>query len=328
MTLVIAGHELAKDPWDSVWGDEEKKRTTSKGQEAPKLKASGLFVVADSVITSMGSQGATPILSGHRKIHEITIKVWKPYFVGRYFKSYSSTFLESNCFIAFSGSTLAASHAINTVTEHLKKLEISYKRNENFSNPGNYIVQRHCQYNLLKDPKDPTSWGEDTFLDSDFKGIVTADFLADTIEHSLNIALSSVRKYCISQQDLNNMHTDFVVGIYCPCKHTHHLYTYRMQSKTVNGVIEVYFNRQEMLQNQVAVLGMRKKFEDSAQAKFEAATKAGNSTGEMLYQFLNSAIDEVEASRSYTISRPSIHIELFEGKFKKVNLTKDSSSNY
>ena len=169
MTLVIAGFEKVKDGWGKVWGKHD--------PGTMSLRTEGLFVVADSVITATGSAGQRPILSGLRKAHFIPIKLWKPYFVDRYFRNYSEVFMESGCFVAFSGSTLTATHALNGIVEHLGKLQISYVRSK-VGGPGKYIVQRSCEFNLLRDEPGTTLWNEDMFLPNDFFGLLTSEYIA------------------------------------------------------------------------------------------------------------------------------------------------------
>ena len=222
MTLIIAGHEQAADPWQKVWAKSGKATET-------KLAKDGLFAVADSVITIMGSGGLTPILSGHRKIHGITIKLWKPYFVGEYFKSYLSPHFETECFMAFAGSTLTASHCLNLVSEHLSQLRIGSKRATNPLTPR--------AYNILEDPKASGLWSEDMFLDSDFEGILTAEHIAQVVEHSLNKAVESARKHRLCEESLRNMHTEFLLGVHCPRNKTHHLFTYRMKKSSLKAFI-------------------------------------------------------------------------------------------
>jgi hypothetical protein len=315
MTLVIAGHEQAADPWQGVWAK-------SDSATEMKLSKNGLFAVADSVITIVGSGGLTPILSGHRKIHGIPIRLWKPYFIGEDFRSYTSTYLETECFMAFAGSTLTASHAINLVEEHLAKLRISYKRAPGPLTPGTYIVQQHCQYNLLEDLKETSLWGEDMFLDSHFTGLLTAEYIAQVVEHSLNTAVKSAKKHRLSEESFKNMYTDFLLGVHCPTQGTHHLYAYQMHAKLEEGIFEPYMQRTEIEPDKVAVIGLRKEFETAAQAAMDAALHAGVSTGKSLFEFLNEAITRVSASGSFAIDRPAIHKHFKNGRLEKAQIAK------
>lgn len=317
MTLIIAGHEQAADPWQQVWA-----KSDAVGEK--KLAKDGLFAVADSVITIMGSGGLTPILSGHRKIHGVPIKLWKPYFVGEYFRSYPAPHYATECFMAFAGSTLTASHSLNLVTEHLSQLRISYKRATTPLTPDSYIVQRHCEYNILEDPKASGLWAEDMFLDSDIEGILTAEYISQVVEHSLNKAVESAKKHRLSEESFRNMHTDFLLGVHCPKNNTHHLFTYRMRAKLVAGVYELYMERAEIEPEKVAVLGLRKEFEAPAQAAMDTALASGHSTGNAMFSFLNEAITKVTAVGSLAIDRPAIHKHFNSGKLKKVQISHEN----
>ncbi len=311
MTLIIAGYEIKEDPWSKVWGDMES-----------ELGVDGLFAVADSVITVMGSNGVTPILSGLRKIHPVAIKLWKPYFVREDFRDYFEVYLESNCFIAFAGSTLIASHVLNNITEHLSKLQISYQYGPNSDEPGKYIVQMHCQENILKSAQNMT-WSTEMFLDRHYDKIITAEYILDIIEYSINKAISSARKYQLTPESIKNMHTEFIAGVHCPATNQHQLYVYRMDKKLVDGMLEVFVKGEKILENKVAVIGMRKQFEDKAQKHFEDALNTKVSPGDALYKFLNKTIDEVSESGSFAIDRPSVYTTFKEGIFKKDIVTRN-----
>lgn len=312
MTLVIVGHEKVKDGFSQVWAH--------KGESKISLRSKGLFAVSDSVITTNGTQGEKPILSGLRKVHHVPIKLWKPFFIHEYFHDYLEVYLETGCFIAFSGSTLTATHALNTIIEHLAKLQISYKSCKESNYSGKYIVQRHCEYNELRASPGVILWSEDMFLPRHFEGLLSYEFIASIIEHSINVALKSAKKYRLSREDLDLMSTDFAAGIYCPRRASHHIFVYRMQERlNKDNVIEVFTKGEEVSEDQVAVLGMRTQFETRAQNIYKHALNQGNSTGSKLFEFLNLAIDEVAKSGSFAIDRPALHNKFERGKLEKLN---------
>ena len=283
MTLIIAGYEKVKDDWVTAFGHDNQKQMT--------LRNDGLFAVSDSIITVNGSKGDRPILSGLRKIHQIPIKVWIPYFVDGNFRDYVRAFIETECFVAFAGSTLTANHALNLISEHLRKLQISHKSHPEPLTPGTYVIQRHCEYNELRDSLGYRTYDEDMFQIDDYRHLPTADYISTVIEHSINVALRSAKKYRLTQNEVQMMSTDFVAGIHCPVTNSDQLYIYRMcQRSGSDGVIEVYVDRALVPEGKVAVLGMRSEFEERAQAAYEIALKDGRSTGAELFRFLNDAI--------------------------------------
>lgn len=101
MTLVVVGHDF-----EESWPVSREDGQSEKGVMRP----AGLFVVADSAITSPHS-GQT-LLGGFRKVYPIAIKLWQPYFVGPYFHSYQTPYMETECFVAIAGSTLTAQHGV------------------------------------------------------------------------------------------------------------------------------------------------------------------------------------------------------------------------
>lgn len=229
--------------------------------------------------------------------------------------------IETGCFIAFSGSTLTATHALNTIIEHLAKLQISYKSWKGRSSPGEYIVQRHCEYNNLRDSSEIVLWDKEMFLPSHFEGLLSYEFIASIIEHSINVALKTAKKYRLSREDLNLMSTDFAAGIYCPRRESHHIFVYRMKERqNEDGIIEVFTEGEEVSEDRVAVLGMRNQFEARSQNIYEQALAQGNSTGSELFKFLNSAIDEVAESGSFAIDRPALHKKFECGKLEKLKV--------
>lgn len=306
MTLVIVGHEQVEDGYGSVWRkDNDSKEIT--------LRSEGLFAVADSIITVTGSNGDTPLLSGLRKIYPIPIKLWKPSFLDVYFNGYFETYIESSCFVAFAGSTLTATHALNLISDHLCNLQISYKFNR-----GEYIVQRHCETNVLSDSKNAI-WDKHMFLDRYFQKLLTAQYIAEVIEHSINTALKSAQKYRLSKDEINKMHTDFAAGIHCPTTGQHFLFLYRMQITQKEDLVEVYTKREEIKSDTVAVLGMRSEFEERAQKKYFEALKSGSSTGKEMFKFLNDSIKEVSSKGKFSIDKPSFHMKFEDGLLEKIN---------
>jgi hypothetical protein len=292
VTLVILGHNHEKS---FSWGDED-----------AEMVPNGLFAASDSTITSNG----TTLLGGFRKVYSVPVKIWKPYFVRQNFHSYREVYYESECFIAIAGSTLTAQHVLNCISEHLGKLRISYERASTGEKSGKYVVIRHCQKNILHE--NCTLWGEDTFTQNDYKNIEDADSVSKTIEYSINEALSSARKYKLSESALNSMYTEFAAGIYCPISKKHKLYTYKMDKRiNEDGVYEVFVVKNEIDHHKISVLGMRDAFQERAQQVFDDAIQSGKDPSKEIFKFLNDAIDEVSDSGSTAIDRPSV-LRLFD----------------
>ena len=307
MTLVIVSHDL-RPTLNFVWNE-----NSGKDRKTP-LEPDGLLVATDTAITT--SDGVT-LLGGFRKSYEVPIKVWKPYFLGAYFHSYRTIYLETSCFIAFAGSTLTAQHVLNSITEHLGKLRISYRSSS--SSPGEYCVIRHCQKNDLEQGQGVDQWGDDMFLPRDIETLLTADVIADNILYSINEPLRSARKYKLDAKSLQQMQTDFAAGVYCPVSRKHRLYTFRMDKDlSDDGIYEVFVKKEEILWNQLAVLGMRAEHEADAQAVLDNCIESCTPPGDAIFDFLNSAIDKTQQSGSNAIDRPSVLKRFEGGRLEKV----------
>ncbi len=311
MTLVIAGHNLEKKynyAFARVNGD-------------VKLEPSGLFVVADSAITKPLSHGYKTLLGGFKKTYSIPVKIFEPYFLGGYFRSYTKTCYEGSCFIAIAGSTLTAQHVMNSITEHLGNLRVTHVRDQ--FGLGSYTVIRHCQNNPLEEKAGIDQWDEDMFLSSDIKPIITADLIINNVEYSILESLNSAKRYKLDQDDLASMYTEFAAGAYCPVTKEHKLYTFRMKLElNIEGIYEIALVKEEVPQDKVAVLGMRSTFEKRAQEVMDKCIAKNEPPAEHLFNFLNEAIDEVTNSGNGEIGRPSL-LKLFnQNELKKENFRK------
>lgn len=317
MTLIIAGHNLDRS-WN-VWCQEEDPKATSK--IPAKMEANGLFIASDSVITNYGSSGLVPILGGFRKVYPIQIKVWKPDFIEEYFNGYKSVHYESECFVAFAGSTLTAQHVLNSISTHLSNIRISIEKNVSSATLWKYKIIRHCQKNILEE-KLHSTWDEDMFTPNDYINIVSADGISDIIEYSINEALSSAREYKIDEAAFKSMYTEFAVGIYCPTTRSHKLYTFRFNYKINNDRLNVYADKYEVPESEIAVLGMRKEFETRAEKIFNGSIASATPPAKELFTFLNDAINEIHEKGSYEIDRPSVLRTFYEGKLNQIEVCK------
>lgn len=313
MTLIVVGHEFEKNltfTWEKESGGAPKK---------VGMKSVGLFAVADSSITTPNSNGLQTILGGFRKIYPVQIKIWKPYFNGVYFRSYLEVHYEAECFVAIAGSTLTAQHVLNLISEHLRKVRISYERSRELRTPGKYVLIRHCQRNELETGQGVDTWDEDMFTPNDYIDLVTANDIAKIVEYSINEALTSARKYKINEHSLKAMYSEFAVGIYCPKENNHQLFVFRMQTRTdAEGVIEVYATNERIEEGKVAVLGMRREFEAEAQEAMQTSIEEEISPSKKIFEFVNSAIDKVIGNGSFAIDRPSICKVFQQGQLKTI----------
>ncbi len=290
MTLIIAGHKFEKG---FSWDESDK-----------SLEPRGIFVASDSAITTVNGK---ILLGGFKKVYTIPIRIYLPYFVDSTFHSYKSVFYESNCFVAIAGSTLTAQHVINLITEHLSNLQISYFPPSKTEMKGEYKVLRHCEENPLKEGAGVNVWDENIFYNENLSNIVEGDVFNDVIEHSINKALVSARKYKLDEDSLRQMYTEFASGVYCPRSQSHTLFRYTTANKlNEEGIYEVYARKEEVKPGEIAVLGMRKKFDVKAQQKFDNLISSNTPPAPKMFCYLNQAIDEVKAEQGNEIDRPSV----------------------
>lgn len=303
MTLIIAGYEHTKSIDYSQHSDDK------KSQYVPKIDVEGIFVAADSAITTPSDDSenikSKTILNGFRKTYEIEAKLWKPYFMpDGSFRDYKEVYETNNTFVSFAGSTLTAQHIMNSITTHLQNLRISFKRHD-IDGSIVYTAIRHCQPNPLNTPNRISYWDDDTFLNRDFEGLLTGELISDTIEYSMNDALKSASKYKLDIKEFKAMHTEIVAGVWCPVRKRHELYVYRMESKPgEDGVLTPFTKKSLVPTNEIVVLGMKKEFEEQAKINFEESLTSFVSPAHTMLVFMREAIKSEELQDKNGIAFP------------------------
>lgn len=295
MTLVIAGHDIKK----------------ADTKEAYIAETRGLFVVADSTITS----GSQTLLSGFKKIYSMPIKVFQPYFVGSHFHSYQTVFCETECFIAFAGSTLTAQHVLNGIGNHLNVLRIGHDRAR-----GGYLVLMNCEVNSLTHRAGIDEWDEDMFTNADMRGLLTGDIISKTVLHAIKGALAGAKKHKIDAAGFKMLLTQYVLGIYCEAQERHRLYTFipRLRQDALGQIEDIAVDLREISPGEICVLGMTQ-FATSAEAEFSRAFSSGEDVKDAMFQFMNTAIDQVQAAGKLEIDRPSLLKGFHRGTLTELN---------
>jgi len=286
MTLVIAGHDINNDP-------------NLGGCARPNYR---LFVAADSTITN----GNQTLLSGFKKIYTVPVKVYEPYFVGDMFRNYLKVRLNTNCFIAFAGSTVTAQHILNGVGNHFGAMRYAY---EGYGSgcPGTYQILMSCERNSLYEPS--TYWSEDMFLPEDMENLLSGEVVAKTVYHVLQVSLSDAKRHKIDEQGWNSLLTQYVLGTYCEVERRNRLFTFKPFHKREFGdhgpIVDIEIVQAEVFPGELVVLGMTC-FEAKAQEVYRTAIETGLDVKEKMFNFLNDAIDEIKASGRLEIDRPSV----------------------
>jgi hypothetical protein len=298
MTLVIAGHNIRKDS----------RRPGFKGS------TSGLFVTADSTITN----GRQTLLSGFKKVYEVPIKVYAPSIVGGQFRGYHAVRLATNCFIAFAGSTITAQHILNGVTNHLSALRYACEGAGQLI-PGTYQILMDCQSNSLNNSG--TWWDDDMFLDRELENLLSGEIVARTVLHVLRISLGSARRHKIDQAGWESLLTQYVVGTYCEVDRRHKLYIFKPHFQWEHQqIVDIEIDQEELRPGELAVLGMTS-FEPRAKSAYSMAFETGQDVAKVMHDFLNLAIDEVQANGGLEIDRPSILRAFQQGKLFELQRT-------
>lgn len=313
MTLVVAGYNFEENPW----------RKIDNIKESTGVRAEGLFAVADSIITSLSSNGHSPLLSGFKKIKEIPVKLWQPYFIGENFKSYNSVFLDFECFVAFAGNTLTAQHVIDLISNHLATLRIDLQ-DGSFRKDGEYVVKKRCDPNNLMLNGHSSVYGDDMFIpEKHYDGILTAEYIAEVVEHSINKALSSAQKYKLDERSLREMYSEFILGVNCPSSGSDLLVKYKMnRRKNYDGVFEVFVESERIKEGEVAVIGMSTRFNELAQKTAQEAINKGLSLKNEMTSFVKNAIEEVNDEGSFQIAMPVAVKSLKNRKVTKTVISK------
>jgi hypothetical protein len=136
---------------------------------------------------------------------------------------------------------------------------------------------------------------------------LTADDLARAIQHSLEHALSTAKKYKVDKQGFDSLNTPFVAGMRCPTTKKYRLFRFDiLETSNPGEPLSMYVDMIAIAPLQVAVLGMSGRFDKRAQAAYDSAFSANRSTQKACFDFLQQAIDEVQKGGSKAIDLPAV----------------------
>ncbi|ALO40964.1 hypothetical protein [Pseudoalteromonas phenolica] len=281
MTLIVAGYNQNKYVWD-------------KDSDAAKIpdRRSGMFLLADSLISTETPSGRKALVSEFRKIVEVQIDIWEPHFIRETFNNYLKVYQSNKCFIAFAGSTLTAQHIINNISGHLSQLKIDFEEGINFK----CVVRKPCDDNNLIRLGNSNQYGEDIFVpQKDYHNLLSAEFVSDVVEHSINKALDSKMQYVLDPTALAAMRTDIILAITCPIERRDYLYKYKFASKvTDNGVI-AYCDKTFIEADELAIIGMESVYGSDINQVAKAALSTHNYK-ENITEFVAQCVREDETN--------------------------------
>lgn len=196
---------------------------------------------------------------------------------------------------------------IDLISNHLATLRIDFQSG-NFETDGKYVVKKICDSNNLIKNARSSVYGDDMFIpEKHYRGILTAEYIAEVVEHSINKALSSAQKHKLDENSLKEMYTEFILGVNCPSSKSDLLIKYTMKQRiTLEGMIEVYVVGEKIQEGDVAVIGMTSRFGDLAQDAAKSAIENGLSLKSEMTSFVKKAISEVNAEGSFQIAMPVV----------------------
>ncbi|WP_333797935.1 hypothetical protein [Rheinheimera sp.] len=303
MTLIIAGYKQKQ----FLWG---------KPQDYIPDRKSGIFMVADSLISTQTPGGRRALLSEFRKIVEIPIQIWEPHFVGEHFSDYIKVFTTYKCLVAFAGSTLTAQHIINNISGHLAKLRIDFENIEEFK----CIVRMICEKNNLVKNGISSVYDDDIFIpERDYQNLVSAEFVSDVVEHSINKALESKMKHVIDIEALTAMRTEILLGLTCPVSRIDHLYKYHFLYREIPGEgVETYCQKELIQADEVGVLGMVNTYSTEALEIARNSFRTGTTFQEDITKFV---VESVRNDNTNEIGLP-VAVKTIEGNSVKQEFIK------
>lgn len=286
MTLVIAGYRQS----NLLFGDET--------DFLPDRKH-GIFIVADSLVSMLTSVGRQPLLSEFRKVIEVPIQLWEPHFVGEHFSGYKKVFSTYKCLIAFAGSTLVAQHVVNNISGHLAKLRIDHTDEYEFK----CVVRKSCDENKLIKAGFSSIYDDDIFVsEKDYSNLLSAEFVADVVEHSINKAFESKMKHVIDEQALNAMKTEIILALTCPTKGRDFLYKFHFKTRDLpEGGVIAYCEKELISEDSIAVIGMVRAYGADALNTAKKAIQDGPDFQMAMRDFVAKC---VRGDRSYEIGFP------------------------
>lgn len=286
MTLIVAGYRQT----NLLWGDET---------DFVPDRRHGIFIIADSLISTSTTVGRQPLLSEFRKIIEVPIQLWEPHFVGENFSGYLKVFATYKCLIAFAGSTLVAQHVVNNIGGHLAKLRIDHTDEAEFK----CVLRKSCDENNLMKAGFSSIYDDDIFVaEKDYRNLLSAEFVADVVEHSINKAFESKMKHVIDKQALDAMKTEIILALTCPTKGKDFLYKFHFKTRELpEGGVIAYCEKELISEDSIAVIGMVCAYGDDA---LNTARKAIQDGPDFQMAMRDFVVKCVRGDRSFEIGFP------------------------
>lgn len=207
-----------------------------------------IFFIADS-----GIQHSTKHIHSFKKVYELPIMVYQPYFVCT-FRGYH-LFREccDNLVFAIAGSTLVAQDIMNVIINHLRYTRVDYTDNTYKS----YYLTTHCNPELNCNK---SYYGKDFeyIPEIDIMKVVNRNNLKKIIEMSVEHAIDSLRD-CSEDDFLNN--NEYLFALYCNETKRNYLYKIKINVKKYfdndnNMIKEKEISIDEINKDELAIIGI------------------------------------------------------------------------
>lgn len=296
MTLIVAGYSMQK-----LVGFHE----DSSEDDGGDIYVDGLVVSSDTSITD----GNTILVSGFKKVIDVQVKVKAIDFLGDEFSRYYGTWFESSCFIAFAGSTLVAQHMINSIKNHLGEIYPSFYQNE-------FCLAMSCEKKKLLKQSDRVD--EDMFVSDDIAPLLTAEYIASVVKHSIEAILKRANKHEGMRRNFNAFNVEFILGVQCPYRQTFHLYKLNVESDVAIGAKVVV---RSLSTDEVAVIGMCDFYEDDARACLHHTLTNCEDVGSNLHDFVVKAIEDKNNIGDFKIGKPCVLYKYMGGVLERKRFT-------
>lgn len=280
MTLIIAGYGT-----DLLEGD--------------------IYFATDSHIT----HGDTILLKGFKKVINIPIILKGANFFHEEFIDYSGEEYRSSCVIAFAGSSLAAQHMINSMTNHLSSLCPIFI-------DGNYDVAMPCEPG--KHLKRYSFYSDDMFLKRNLDDLISADYISKVVLHSIESVIKSAINLGSISTAFDLYKAEFILGVQCRQTRQHYLYKYSIlkEGESATVICDV------VPKGELAVIGMDVDHY-TAGAKKELNKKNNQRDSFTIFSYLNKSIEDKNSIGIFRIGKPSELFYFSGNKLERVKFERD-----
>lgn len=311
MTLIIAGHD--KRPCISNLLDSEPAKL--------EMVSTGLFFAADSTITSTGP-GAHTLAKDYTKVHSRPIKIWVPHIVDGWISGYQQVKYQSGCVFALSGGTLFAQHVVNKLMEALTNLVFVYSFEESTSADPVFKIGSRL---AALDPdqgfhKVPAEFDFEEF--NNYGNFVHERALTTILKRSIDYTLNSLAKELLNFNNVHMFRTHYAFGFYSSVEDHHYLYQYTTNVRMIDEQEEFVIETKLIPEDEVAVLGMSERFLEPAQEMFSRHLAANLSPAQLMFGYLNFAIEQCKSEKPRPIDKPSYLYLFCKGTLQKVQVAK------